>query len=236
MTRPRPLESQAESVTTRVPVHGEADRSRHSGLSRRWSHGRARARDPDGRASREGGPRKGHTVRRRSSDEKRLPYRRSPTLARPPAPCLGRITRMLTLDTIDRHEALFARAFAARDLEIVRPALQPDVAYVSPTVRLSIGRNASKGVVRSPSSAHDSRDVTHIAYRCVERALVTDAPRHTCASSSTDDRATPAPALHVSSPIVIVTTGSPGRRSITIRARRPTCSTPERVALGRRHR
>jgi len=84
---------------------------------------------------------------------------------------------MLTLDTIDRHEALFARAFAAHDLAIVRPLYHPEVVYVSPTVRLFDWPRRIEGVDRTLefialtiARCHD------IAYRCVERALVADAP------------------------------------------------------------
>jgi ketosteroid isomerase-like protein len=84
---------------------------------------------------------------------------------------------MLTPDAIDRQEALFARAFATRDLELARPLYDPDVRYVSPTVRLFDWPRRIDGVDRTLefigltiARCHD------IAYRCVERALVDGAP------------------------------------------------------------
>lgn len=43
---------------------------------------------------------------------------------------------MLTLDHLTTQELQFARAFAARDVEIARPLYHADVVYMSPTVRL----------------------------------------------------------------------------------------------------
>ena len=84
---------------------------------------------------------------------------------------------MLTLDMIDRHEALFARAFAAHDLEIVRPLYHPHVVYLSPTVRLFDWPRRIEGVDRTLAFIGLTIARCHdIAYRCVERALVTDAP------------------------------------------------------------
>jgi ketosteroid isomerase-like protein len=84
---------------------------------------------------------------------------------------------MLTLETIDHQEALFARAFASRDLEIVRPLYQPDVVYVSPTVRLFDWPRRIEGLDRTLAFIGLTIARCHdIAYRCIERALVTDAP------------------------------------------------------------
>jgi ketosteroid isomerase-like protein len=83
---------------------------------------------------------------------------------------------MVTLEAIDRQEAVFARAFAAGDLEVARPLYDPDVVYVSPTVRLFDWPRRIEGVERTLAfvtlTIARCRD---IAYRCVERALVTGA-------------------------------------------------------------
>lgn len=42
----------------------------------------------------------------------------------------------LTLELIDAQEERFARAFAAGDIALARDLYQPDVVYLSPTVRL----------------------------------------------------------------------------------------------------
>jgi ketosteroid isomerase-like protein len=80
---------------------------------------------------------------------------------------------MVTLDAIDRQEAVFARAFAASDLELARPLYDPEVVYLSPTVRLFDWPRRIAGVDRTLEfitlTIARCRDV---AYRCVERALV----------------------------------------------------------------
>ncbi len=82
--------------------------------------------------------------------------------------------RMPTLDAIDRQEAVFARAFAAADLALARPLYDPDVVYVSPTVRLFDWPRRIDGVDRTLEfiglTIARCRD---IVYRCVERAVVT---------------------------------------------------------------
>ena len=84
---------------------------------------------------------------------------------------------MLTHEAIDRQEALFARAFAARDLALARPLYHPDVVYVSPTVRLFDWPRRIEGVDRTLEfiglTIARCRD---IAYRCVEHALVEGTP------------------------------------------------------------
>lgn len=80
---------------------------------------------------------------------------------------------MITLDAIDRQEALFARAFGAADLELVRPLYRPDVVYLSPTVRLFDWPRRIEGIDRTLEfiglTIARCRD---IAYRCIERAVV----------------------------------------------------------------
>jgi ketosteroid isomerase-like protein len=82
---------------------------------------------------------------------------------------------MLTLDAIDRQEAAFARAFAAHDLELARPLYDPDVLYVSPTVRLFDWPRRIAGVDRTLEFIGLTiARCTDIGYRCVERAVVPD--------------------------------------------------------------
>jgi ketosteroid isomerase-like protein len=71
------------------------------------------------------------------------------------------------------QEACFARAFASRDLSIARPLYQPDVVYLSPTVRL-FGRPARiEGVERTLEFiALTVRGVRDVRYRAVESAIV----------------------------------------------------------------
>jgi ketosteroid isomerase-like protein len=80
---------------------------------------------------------------------------------------------MITLEAIDRQEAVFARAFAAPDLELARPLYDPDVLYLSPTVRLFDWPRRIEGVDRTLAfitlTIARCRDIT---YRCAERALV----------------------------------------------------------------
>jgi ketosteroid isomerase-like protein len=80
---------------------------------------------------------------------------------------------MVTLDAVDRQEAVFARAFAAADLELARPLYAPDVVYVSPTVRLFDWPRRIEGIDRTLAfvtlTIGRCRDIT---YRCVERGLV----------------------------------------------------------------
>ena len=81
---------------------------------------------------------------------------------------------MPRLATVDRQEARFADAFASGDLERVRDLYQPDVVYVSPTVRLFGWPRRIEGIERTLEfirlTIARCRDVT---YRCVERTLGT---------------------------------------------------------------
>jgi ketosteroid isomerase-like protein len=80
---------------------------------------------------------------------------------------------MLTLEAIDRQETVFARAFAAADLALARPLYDPDVVYLSPTVRLFDWPRRIEGVDRTLEFiALTIARCRDIDYRCVERALV----------------------------------------------------------------
>jgi ketosteroid isomerase-like protein len=79
----------------------------------------------------------------------------------------------MTLDAIDRQEAVFARAFAAGNVELARALYHPDVVYVSPTVRLFDWPREIAGVDRTLAFiALTIARCRDIAYRCVERGLV----------------------------------------------------------------
>ena len=56
---------------------------------------------------------------------------------------------MLDEERLAAQEACFARAFAARDLEIARTLYHPDVVYLSPTVRLYGWPHRIEGVERT---------------------------------------------------------------------------------------
>jgi ketosteroid isomerase-like protein len=83
---------------------------------------------------------------------------------------------MITIEAIDRQEAVFARAFAVGDLEVARPLYRPDVVYLSPTVRLFDWPPRIEGLERTLEfirlTIARCRD---IAYSCVERAPVAGA-------------------------------------------------------------
>jgi ketosteroid isomerase-like protein len=83
---------------------------------------------------------------------------------------------MVTLEAIDRQEAVFARAFAASDLALARPLYDPAVVYLSPTVRLFDWPRRIEGVDRTLEfialTVARCRDID---YRCAERALVAGA-------------------------------------------------------------
>jgi len=81
---------------------------------------------------------------------------------------------VLSEDALGCQEACFARAFAARDLALVRPLYDPAVVYVSPTVRLFGWPARIEGVERTLEFiARTIRDVRAIDYRAVEHAIVT---------------------------------------------------------------
>jgi len=84
---------------------------------------------------------------------------------------------MVTAKTIARQETCFARAFAARDLEIARPLYHPEVVYVSPTVRLFDWPRRIEGVDRTLEFIGLTiARCEAIAYRCVEHAIVAGEP------------------------------------------------------------
>jgi ketosteroid isomerase-like protein len=84
---------------------------------------------------------------------------------------------MVTAETIERQEAVFARAFAAGDLELARPLYHPEVVYVSPTVRLFDWPRRIEGVDRTLEFIGLTiARCESIAYRCVEHAIVAGTP------------------------------------------------------------
>jgi ketosteroid isomerase-like protein len=71
------------------------------------------------------------------------------------------------------QEGRFARAFASRDLSIIRPLYRADVVYRSPTVRLFGWPARIEGVERTLEFiALTVRNVGDIRYRAVESAIV----------------------------------------------------------------
>jgi ketosteroid isomerase-like protein len=81
--------------------------------------------------------------------------------------------RRVTLDDVDRQEAIFARAFAAGDPALARALYAPDVVYVSPTVRLYDWPRRIDGIDRTLEFiALTITRCRDIAYRCVERAVL----------------------------------------------------------------
>ena len=83
---------------------------------------------------------------------------------------------VISLEAIDRQEAVFARAFAAADLELARPLYHADVVYLSPTVRLFDWPRRIEGIERTLEFIRLTivrcRD---IVYSCVERAPIAGA-------------------------------------------------------------
>ena len=70
------------------------------------------------------------------------------------------------------QEARFARAFAASDLTVARELYQPDVVYVSPTVRLFDWPAEIEGVERTLEFiALTIRGCPDIRYEAVEHAI-----------------------------------------------------------------
>jgi ketosteroid isomerase-like protein len=72
------------------------------------------------------------------------------------------------------QEARFARAFASHDLSVARDLYQPDVLYVSPTVRLFDWPDRIDGVDRALEFiALTIRGCSGIRYEAVEHAFTT---------------------------------------------------------------
>jgi ketosteroid isomerase-like protein len=88
-------------------------------------------------------------------------------------PCKCQARRVTTLADVDRQEALFARAFAAGDPALAHPLYEPDVVYLSPTVRLFDWPRRIEGVERALEFiALTIARCRDIDYRCVERAVL----------------------------------------------------------------
>jgi ketosteroid isomerase-like protein len=79
---------------------------------------------------------------------------------------------MISQDTLLAQEECFGRAFAAGDPAIARDLYEPNVVYVSPTVRLFGWPAEIDGVERTLEfSALTIRDCPDIRYEAVEHAL-----------------------------------------------------------------
>jgi ketosteroid isomerase-like protein len=82
---------------------------------------------------------------------------------------------VITPAALADQEVVFARAFAARDLEIARPLYAFDVIYVSPTVRLFGWPTRIEGVDRTLAFITKTIErCERIVYRPVETAIVAD--------------------------------------------------------------
>jgi ketosteroid isomerase-like protein len=82
------------------------------------------------------------------------------------------MSQSITTEALAAQEANFARAFAAKDLEIARPLYDPGVVYVSPTVRLYGWPAEIEGVDRTLEFiALTIRNVESIRYEAVESAI-----------------------------------------------------------------
>lgn len=80
--------------------------------------------------------------------------------------------RGISDDALLAQEACFARAFADGDPEVARDLYQPDVVYVSPTVRLYGWPAQIDGVERTLEFiALTIRDCADIHYEAVEHAI-----------------------------------------------------------------
>jgi ketosteroid isomerase-like protein len=81
-------------------------------------------------------------------------------------------THGISEETLVAQEARFARAFAAGDPSIARDLYQPDVVYVSPTVRLFDWPERIDGVARALEfMALTIRGCSDIRYEAVEHAI-----------------------------------------------------------------
>jgi ketosteroid isomerase-like protein len=79
---------------------------------------------------------------------------------------------MITSATLLEQERVFARAFAAGDIDQARPLYHPAVVYLSPTVRLFDWPSPIEGVDRTLAFiALTIRGLQRIAYRAVEQAI-----------------------------------------------------------------
>jgi ketosteroid isomerase-like protein len=82
-------------------------------------------------------------------------------------------TRDISEDALLAQEAYFARAFAEGDPAIVRDLYQPDVVYVSPTVRLFDWPAQIDGIERTLEFiALTIRGCSAIRYEALEHAIV----------------------------------------------------------------
>ena len=82
------------------------------------------------------------------------------------------ITQGISEETLLAQEACFARAFAAGDPTVARDLYQPDVVYVSPTVRLFDWPERVDGIERTLEFiALTIRGCPDIRYEAVEHAI-----------------------------------------------------------------
>jgi ketosteroid isomerase-like protein len=84
-------------------------------------------------------------------------------------------TRGISADALAAQEECFARAFADRDLTVARDLYQPDVVYVSPTVRLFDWPARIEGIERTLEFIELTiSGCAAIRYEAVEHAIDPD--------------------------------------------------------------
>ena len=85
-------------------------------------------------------------------------------------------TQGISEEALLAQEACFARAFAAGDPSVARDLYQPDVVYISPTVRLFEWPDRIDGIERTLEFiALTIRGCTDVRYEAVEHAITPDA-------------------------------------------------------------
>ena len=85
-------------------------------------------------------------------------------------------THGISEDALLAQEACFAQAFADGDPTVARDLYQPDVVYVSPTVRLFDWPDRIDGIERTLEFiALTIRGCTDVRYEAVEHAITPDA-------------------------------------------------------------
>ena len=79
----------------------------------------------------------------------------------------------MTEEALQSQEAVFAKAFAAGDMQLARELYHPDVVYLSPTVRLYDWPDRIEGIDKTLEFIQLTIDSSsELAYQAVEFALV----------------------------------------------------------------
>jgi hypothetical protein len=127
----------------------------------------------------------------------------------------------ISQDALLAQEDCFARAFADGDPAIARQLYQPDVEYVSPTVRLFDWPAQIDGIERTLEFiALTIRDCTAIRYEVLEHAITPGAGAAFVRVQSTGRKVANASARLTWCSTATATAGSPARSCTTTRAGR----------------